>query len=256
MNNLLKYITSITLLLLFSLGLSAQGTSKTTKNDVYVGEPLLSREGRTLIIEYDLELGQNVTSCEVELLISINGGSTFAPISSKDKLKGDIGRMTTSGLKKITYDIDAIKEQLAGKKIAFKVQVKNKKKIQDNKGKFFVVGTASTFGMYGLRTGYVKKFGGYFAYNDTFSADFFNQGIVTGGVIMRATPWLYPYAGTGFGRFYGHTGHSDYFYHLFPFEAGAMFKLGPVALSAAVEPILVLGEGVACTFEFGVGFCF
>ena len=254
MNNLLKYITSITLLLLFSLGMSAQGTSNVGKNDVYVGEPLLSREGRTLIIEYDLELGQNVTSCEVELLISINGGSTFAPISSKDKLKGDIGRMTTSGFKKITYDIDAIKDQLAGKKIAFKVQVKNKKKVQDNKGKFFVSGTASTFGMYGVRIGGVKKFGGYLSYSDAFQGGMFTKWTATAGLMMRATPWLYPYAGAGYGHLDFGAG-PDYEYTLIPFEVGAMFKLGPVTFSAAAEPTLT-NMGFIASFEFGLGFCF
>jgi len=72
---------------------------------------------------------------------------------------------------------------------------------------------------------------------------------------MRATSWLYPYVGVGYGQLnfweYYHT-----MYGLIPFEAGAMFKLGPVSLSAAVEPIIVLGKGLACTFEFGIGFCF
>ena len=72
---------------------------------------------------------------------------------------------------------------------------------------------------------------------------------------MRATSWLYPYVGVGYGQVnfleYGHT-----MYDLIPFEAGAMFKLGPIALSAAVEPILVFEKGMLATFEFGVGFCF
>lgn len=266
MNTILKYITTLTLLLASTIVLSAQETSNTAKNDVNVGQPLLSREGRTLIIEYDLELGQNVTSCEVELLISLNGGLTFAPVSSKDKLQGDIGRMTTSGLKKITYDIDAIKEQLSGKKIAFKVQVKEKSRKQlqkfntrSNDGGFFIMGTASTFGMYGLRTGYVKKYGGYLAYSDGFSGGVFQQWSVTGGFMMRATPWLYPYVGVGGGHlmFDGIHGYYGLFtYDLISFEIGSMFKLGPIALSATVEPMYIMPKGLYCTFEVGIGYCF
>lgn len=253
MNKLFQYITSIILLLFFSVGVSAQETGKAGKNDVYVGDPVLSREGRTLIIEYDLDMGQNVTACEVELLISLNGGTSFAPISTKNKMQGDIGRMTTSGQKKITYDIDTIKEQLAGKKIAFKVQVKNKKKLQDNKGKFFIMGTASTPGMYGLKTGYVGKFGGYVSYKDAFSGGIYRSFSGTAGGVMRATSWLYPYVGVG----YGQVNYEIAVFDIVPFEIGAMFKFGPVSLSAAVVPSLSLSEGGPfCLFEFGVGFCF
>ena len=271
MNKLLKYILSITALMLFSTGVSSQTYTQVGKNDVYVGETRLSREGRTLIIEYDLELGQGISSCIVSLLISQDGGRTFDPVTSINELEGDFGYINTSGSKRITYDIDAIKEQLAGKKIAFKVQVKEKSRKQpqkfntrNNDGGFFIMGTASTFGMYGLRTGYVKKFGGYLSYSDSFQDGLFQQWSVTGGFMMRATPWLYPYAGVGGGHlkfddvnYNGANGYYGlYIYDLISFEIGSMFKLGPVALSATVEPMYILPKGLYCTFEFGVGFCF
>lgn len=253
----MRQILIILCMFLVTFSVSAQEVSRTAKNDVKVSDAWVSREGRTLVIDYSIDLGENVISCDVALMMSVDGGQTFSPVIVNDKVKGDVGRITTSGQKQITYDIDSIKERLAGKKLAFKVQVKNKtkKKVQDNKGRFFAMGTASTFGMYGAKMGYVKKFGAYAAYSDTFSGGMFDNFTITAGGMMRATSWLYPYVGVGYGQLnfweYGHT-----MYGLIPFEAGAMFKLGLVALSAAVEPILVLGEGVACTFEFGVGFYF
>lgn len=249
------YWTVLTLLSAFPLTLSAQGAEQVGKSEITISDAWVSREGRTLVIDYSIHLGENVISCDAALMMSVDGGRTFSPVTVSDKVKGDVGRITTSGQKRITYDIDSIKERLAGKKLAFKVQVKNKKKVQDNKGKFFAMGTASTFGMYGAKMGYVKKFGAYAAYSDTFSGGMFDNFTITAGGMMRATSWLYPYVGVGYGQLnfweYGHT-----MYGLIPFEAGAMFKLGPIALSAAVEPILVFEKGMLATFEFGVGFCF
>lgn len=253
----MRQILIILCMFLVTFSVSAQEVSRTAKNDVKVSDAWVSREGRTLVIDYSIDLGENVISCDVALMMSVDGGQTFSPVIVNDKVKGDVGRITTSGQKQITYDIDSIKERLAGKKLAFKVQVKNKtkKKVQDNKGRFFAMGTASTFGMYGVRIGGVKKFGGYLAYSDGFENGMFNQWSATAGFVMRATPWMYPYVGAGMGRL-NWIDSRLYGFGLLPFEVGAMFKLGPVALSAAVEPILVLGKGVACTFEFGVGFCF
>lgn len=249
------YWTVLTLLSAFPLTLSAQGAEQVGKSEITISDAWVSREGRTLIIDYDITMGGNFISCDVALMMSVDGGRTFSPVTATDKIKGDVGRITTSGQKRIVYDIDSIKERLAGKELAFKVQVKNKKRVQDNKGKFFEMGTASTFGMYGAKMGYVKKFGAYAAYSDTFSGGMFDNFTITAGGIMRATSWLYPYVGVGYGQLnfweYCYTT-----YGLIPFEAGAMLKLGPVSLSAAVEPIIVLGKGLACTFEFGIGFCF
>lgn len=251
------YWTVLTLLSAFPLTLSAQGAEQVGKSEITISDAWVSREGRTLVIDYSIHLGENVISCDAALMMSVDGGRTFSPVTVSDKVKGDVGRITTSGQKRITYDIDSIKERLAGKKLAFKVQVKNKKKVQDNKGKFFAMGTASTFGMYGVKIGGVKKFGGYLSYSDGFESGMFNQWSVTAGFVMRATPWMYPYVGAGMGRLnWEYPDRGYYGYDILPFEAGAMFKLGPVALSASVEPILVFGKGLLTTFEFGVGFCF
>ena len=260
MKRIIISLISLCFLMFSSAVASAQEAGSIDKNEVKVSEAWVTREGRTLIVEYDLKLGANVISCDMELLMSLDGGCTFNSVPVSGKLAGDIGRMTSSGQKRITYDIDSIKEQLAGKKIAFKVQVKNKKTIQDNKGKFFVMGTGSTFGMYGLKTGYVKKYGGYVSYSDGFQEGVFEQWSVTGGFIMRATPWLYPYIGAGAGHLTFNDNPSGNYgvdnYDLIVAEIGAIFKLGPAILSATIEPTYVLPTGPGCAFELGVGIAF
>lgn len=249
----------VIMVLLFSfVTAQAQEYGRASKNEVIVSEAKVSRESRKLIIDYNIDWGYNVMSCDVELLMSIDGGRTFSVVAVSNKVQGDVGKITTTGQKQIVYDIDSIKEKLAGKQLAFKVQVKNKKKmiVSDSKGKFFVMGTASTFGMYGARVGYVKKFGGYVSYSDAFSGGMADNFSITAGGVMRATSWLYPYVGAGYGRLY-FDAHYPITYNLIPLEAGAIFMLGSVALSAAVEPIFVPSrEGFFASFEFGVGFCF
>lgn len=256
--------------------INAQDVGSVKKNDISVSDVLAYREGHNLIIDYDLLMGAGIASCEIELMMNVNGDS-FRKVEAHDRLTGDIGRVYTSGSKRIIYDIDAIKNELAGKNISFKVQVKNKKYLTESgRGQIFMMGTASTIGMYGLRTGYVKKWGGYIAYNDSFSdymnggdTSMFNSWNVTGGFMMQATSWFYPYVGAGYGmmRFFDYY-HEDYIktyetspldyyydgeYDIIPFEIGSMFRLGRFTLSAAVEPVLVVGKGFLCTFEFGVG---
>lgn len=273
------YWTVLALLSAFPFTLSAQDLEQVGKNEIAISDAWVSREGRILIIDYSIDLGENIISCDVALMMSLDGGYTFSPVAVTDKVKGDVGRIMTSGQKQITYDIDSIKESLAGKKLAFKVQVKNKKRVQDNKGKFFVMGTGSTLKMFGLKAGYVKKFGVYVSYKDSFTdhwntADFsmFRNSSFTGGVVMRVNSWLYPYIGAGAGYLFVDDPYlSDYInkyglvpqdYHfdgtltLVPIEIGSIFRIGQFMLSAAVEPVVVLNKGVLCTFGFGVGFCF
>lgn len=256
-SNAMRFTVLLFVLLLSCSQAKAQQPA-TSRNEVTVGAASVYREGRTLMIEYDIYLGQDVASCDVELLISLDGGGSFSLVTETDNLTGDLGRITESGHKTIIYDIESIKRQLAGKQLAFKVNVMNKKKVQDDKGHIFVMGTGSTFGMYGIRAGYVEKYGGYVSYNDAFIDGAFTNWSITAGGVMRVTPWLYPYVAAGLGHlFLRYPRRNDGIeYTLIPLETGTMFNFGPVVLSAAVEPIIVLDEGVACSFKFGIGFCF
>lgn len=250
-SNAMRFTVLLFVLLLSCSQARAQQPA-TSRNEVTVGTANVYREGRTLVIEYDIYLGQDVASCDVELLLSLDGGRNFSLVPETDNLAGDLGRITESGHKTIIYDIESIKSQLAGKQLAFKVNVRNKKKVQDDKGHIFVMGTGSTLSMFGLKTGYIKKFGGYISFSDTFSGKHQGWAVKAGGMV-KAASWLYPYVGVGYGQLHY---HNNFRYELSPFEAGTIFKIGQVSLSASVEPVYVWYEGPVCSFEFGVGLCF
>lgn len=241
--------------------INAQDVVSVKKNDISVSDVLAYREGHNLIIDYDLLMGAGIASCEIELMMNVNGDS-FRKVEAHDRLTGDIGRVYTSGSKRIIYDIDAIKNELAGMNISFKVQAKNKKYLTESgRGQIFMMGTASTIGMYGLKVGYVKKWGGYVSYSDSFFDGMFNQWTVTGGGMVQAFPWLYPFIGAGYGPLDWPSGSLGVgseakYYNIVPFEVGAMFRVGMVNLSVAFEPILVQEEGLLCSFEFGLGVSF
>lgn len=275
-----KRLAVILFAMLMSLGIAkSQSTSGAGKNDVIVSDAWVSRQSHTLVIDYSIDLGENVISCDVDLLMSVDGGSTFEKVKISDKLTGDIGRVTVSGSKRIVYDVGDMRNQLAGKEIAFKVKVSKKHNARDDKGKVFVMGTASSLKMFGLRAGYVKRFGGYVSYNDTFTDDWnvtdfgmLTNSSITGGLLMKANSWLYPYVGTGVGflSFYD-SYQNDYFetfgdypkdYHyddthtFIPFEIGSVFGIGHFMLSVAIEPVIVMDKGFLFSFELGVGFSF
>lgn len=272
----IRYIAVAFFFMLSFLRAEAQQTAAIGNNEVSVSDAWVSREKYTLVIEYQIELGENITSCDVHLLISQDGGRNFSPVSAKEGLTGDVGKVTSSGQKMIIYDINSVKNELAGKELAFKVEVKDKKEkkekkenkekvvknTEDTKGKFFIMGTGSTFGTYGVKAGYVNKVGGYASYSDAFTGGMLDNWTVNAGLVIRATRWLYPYVGVGYGQmnFYNDDDDDDddyrVRYNMLPFEAGAMCRFGPVVLSAAVEPIYVLNKDFGCAFELGIGFCF
>lgn len=120
---------------------------------------------------------------------------------------------------------------------------------------------------YGLMLGYVQTVGGYvkFRSNLDFTAGAYTASSdcniegggylwpsgektetimnVTGGLLIRAAKFLYPYLGAGYGSrnvLWKDTdgawvGISDYTYSGISAEAGLIFKFGPVALSAGVS---------------------
>lgn len=283
-SNRLRYIAVVITALLSLMRAEGQQTNAIENNEVSVSNAWVSRDNYTLVIEYRIDMGENVTSCDVELMISQDGGSNFTAVSAKEGLTGDIGKVSSSGQKIIIYDINSIKNELAGKDLAFKVQIKDikekkvkehedmpemkdtkdltkvkkSKKEKETKGKFFIMGTGSTFGMYGLKAGFANKFGGYISYSDAFTGNMLDNWNINGGVMIRATRWLYPFIGAGYGQLNFYDDDDDYYvkYNMIPLEAGAMCKFGAFLISAAVEPITVIGERFGCSFELGIGFCF
>ena len=120
---------------------------------------------------------------------------------------------------------------------------------------------------YGLMLGYVQTVGGYVKFRSNFNSTkglynaasdlniegggyFWPSGDkaesvmnVSGGMLLRATKSLYPYIGVGYGSrkmMWQDAGGkwaniTDYTYTGISAEAGLIFKLGPVALSAGVS---------------------
>lgn len=226
----------------------------------------VSRERTTFNLSYSISLGENVKWARTELLISTDGGETWSGIPAGGKVSGDIGRIGESGQKLIKYDFSRNKEELAGKKLAFKVNVKSKDVLESN---VLAMASASVFPQmsYGLMGGWVRKFGGYAKVRTdfnfpgtTFTCD--KAGNIEGGgtiwtsgkeqkarfnftagVLFRASHWLYPYTGLGYGSrtlcwedYQGQWAKvSDYSCSGVSLEIGAIFKLGKFAVSAGVS---------------------
>ena len=152
------------------------------------------------------------------------------------------------------------KERLSDKEIAFKVEVVRKDVI---KREVIVTGQVSVFPniTYGAMIGMVNEWGWYAKFRSdnrfplasyeysTAEGKFWGTGEfqtsrlnVTAGAMARATGWLYPYCGLG----YGSRGffckdvaeewaiNKDYSTKGLSFDAGVILKMGKVAVTAGV----------------------
>lgn len=260
------------LLLAVCLGISIQLSSQTSEHvkapypdEVTIGAATVARDGRTLIVDYSIRLGANVRWCKVDLYQSTDGGKTFTNISSSKGLSGDLGKISESGTKEIRYDISNVKEQLSGKRLVYKVEVKNKDIV---KRELLLSGVASLYPnmSYGVMIGTVKKAGFYLkarsdfnfissSYSCNSDGDLETGGkiwttgvesrsrmVVTGGMIFHVRNWLYPYIGAGYGSkqlYIQDTQNnwatvSDLSYQGVSLDAGFLFKFNKIVLSAAV----------------------
>ena len=234
--------------------------------EISIEQVNVSRERTTFNISYSISLGENVRWARTELLISTDGGDTWSSIPTGGKVSGDVGRIGEGGQKLIKYDFSGNKEALAGKKLAFKVNIKSKDVLESN---ILAMASVSVFPQmsYGLMGGWVRKFGAYakirtdFHFPGTsFTCD--KDGNIEGGgtiwtsgeeqkarfnftagALFRACHWLYPYAGLGYGSrtlcwedYQGQWAKvSDYSCSGLSLEAGAIFKFGKFAVSAGVS---------------------
>lgn len=263
--------------------LNAQEVLKTPKSDeVSIGNVKVSREGKELVVDYQIILGDDVISCkvDVEMLVGANGKKyTLKP----SELKGDTGKITSTGFRQVRYDVEKRKTLLAGKDIRFTLKVSHKDAL---KGNYLAVASLGVVPQlsYGLMLGYVQKYGGYAKFRSDFkfpnssytcssNGEIEGGGFIwtngeqrksfmqiTGGGLFRVAKWFYPYVGAGYGSrrvlwqdFKGEWAKvSDFSCASVAFEAGAIFKFGPVALSTGVSTI-----GFRYTdWEIGVGVMF
>ena len=92
-------------------------------DEVVIGNMLISKDSENIIVQYDLLLGQRVESCYIVLKASVDGGQTFAPLTSG--LKGDIGMVSETGVKKVLVPLDKYAPRFTGKQLAFTLDVQN-----------------------------------------------------------------------------------------------------------------------------------
>ena len=90
-------------------------------DEVVIGNMLISKDSENIIVQYNLLLGQKVESCYIVLKASVDGGQTFAPLTSG--LKGDIGTVSETGVKKVLVPLDIYAPRFTGKQLAFTLEV-------------------------------------------------------------------------------------------------------------------------------------
>ena len=282
MKKILNILTVCALMFCFAGAASAQEPLQSPKRDgVSIGNTKVSRDDTDLVVDYQIMLGDNVLSCNVEVIMLVGGQKGRRIVLGASELKGDFGRITESGFKQVRYNVEKDKTYLAGKDIRFTLNVKSKNILDDE-----VIAMASVSVMpqlsYGLMLGYVKKFGGYAKFRSDFHfgqaayecnkfGEIDGGGLLwadgqqrktrlqaTGGVLFRLTKWCYPYVGAGYGtrsvQWQDYEGQwaqvSDYSCKGIAAEAGVILKIGPVAVSAGYSSTafkyseLELGIGV------------
>ena len=93
-------------------------------DEVVIGNPLVSRDADNIIVEYDLILGELVSSCDIELHVSTDAGVTFKEIS--EGVTGDIRGIESSGHKMIKIPFLLYRNMFTGKSLAFNLVVADK----------------------------------------------------------------------------------------------------------------------------------
>ena len=252
------------------------------KDGVSIGNTKISRDDKDLVVDYQIMLGDNVLSCDVEVIMLVGRRQlTQSYVLKATELKGDFGRITESGFKQVRYNVEAEKKARAGQDIRFTLNVKRKDVLKGNYIAMASVGVMPQMS-YGLMVGYVKKWGGYAKFRSdyhfkspAYSCDKYGNidggGLIwtnglqrksrlqaTGGVLYRLTKWCYPYVGAGYGtrsvQWQDYQGQwaevADYSCKGIAAEAGVILKMGPVAVSAGYSSTafkyseLELGIGV------------
>lgn len=264
MKKLLNILTVCVLTICFAGSAYAQEPLPSPRKDgVSIGNTKISRDDKDLVVDYQIMLGDNVLSCNVEVILLV--GEREVELNPTE-LKGDFGRITESGFKQVRFNVEKDSQYLAGKDIRFTLNVKSKN-ILDNEILAMASVSVVPQPSYGLMLGYVKKFGGYVKFRSDFhfgkpsyicnkAGEIEGGGMlwtsgaqrksrlqVTGGALFRVTKWLYPYAGIGYGsrdvQWQDYKGNwaqvSNYSCKGISAEAGAIVKMGPVALSVGAS---------------------
>lgn len=200
-------------------------------NQVSIGAVEVSNKASRFKIAYNIKFGKNVRNCNVNLRVSNDGGKNFYINPKREFLSGDIGKISQSGDKEIRYDISSDKNMLINRDVVFDVYVTNKDILKLRTfilGQFDISGTSG-----GLMVGLCRTVGGYVKATSNFtlpltyvgkcdsqgsiivsespketSGNIWSSGLskksrltVTGGLMLRAAKFLYPYIGLGYGGY-------------------------------------------------------
>lgn len=108
----------------------AQEMATVEDDEANICDIQLRRDGNVLIVEYDLNLGNNVSSCKVDMSLSLDGGESFTyrPTDIGQYLSGDVGKVSGSGKKIIYFSLNERMEKvMSGKEMEILLSVYDKK---------------------------------------------------------------------------------------------------------------------------------
>lgn len=262
----MRRIYTLIIAALLPFMLQAQGGTEIPAPEpgqVTVGAVSVVNRGPKISVSYSLRFGEGVRSCHVSLVISTDGGETYSFHPDNTKLAGDFALVSTDGAKCIEYDATADRERLAGKSLDFKIVVSGKDIVRPET---LIMATAGVFPQtsFGVMIGRVNKVGWYLKARSDFNSvasdiscnskgimengeyiwtgggEQLTRLVVSGGCLLHASRWLYPYAGVGYGtrqRAWETVGGNwanitDLSCSGINVEAGAIVKMGKLALSA------------------------
>ena len=98
MRKLLNILTACALICGLEISANAQQPLMSPKKDgVSIGNTKISRDDKDLVVDYQIMLGDNVLSCDVEVIMLVGRSSLMRSYVLKaTELKGDFGRITES----------------------------------------------------------------------------------------------------------------------------------------------------------------
>ena len=251
MNNKFLYTCLLAIMSLNQLNVSAQNmeTEEILRDDeVKMEFGSLEREGPVIIMNYALTMGTHLNSCVVDVAMNVNG-RRYMRVPTSD-MSGDFGQITSSGLKTIRYNVDAIKEKIAGKDVSFTLQVRKKQYKKEFALDNIIVVSYCIPVCFDLMYGFVRqKVGGYFKYGIDptwwLGTPFYQK--FAGGPLFKAKEWCYPYVGIA-PIVWWYDGATM-------LEVGSVFCFGKFALNASLQGYIPWwdNEAFPLTLTLGCG---
>ena len=77
-----KFLSILFLCSAFAANAQIVALKSPDPDEVVIGNMLISKDSENIIVQYHLLLGQKVESCDIVLKASVDGGQTFAPLTS------------------------------------------------------------------------------------------------------------------------------------------------------------------------------